>query len=938
MSQVLSWSVRGAICATGIVGAMAIAACGGDDGTTPSTSSSSSGSPVTPQGPCNGKPVNDCGGCTELPVKVGTTCAAGYNVCKGSDATECKAGDGPPVTALTATTNLEDKVTLSWTPPTTLTPTAYIVSRDGAEYGSAGIAKFDDAAAEAAKVVLPTNVQATDGTAADKVTVTWTAATATAGKAYKYTVTPLYTQNGSTLKGLASNEATGNRAAPSITGYEVQRENGNWVPAGTGTSYDDKDAPAGGVNGVAPVLLPRPHAVVIAARQNPTDAFSVGAGAPQNYRVRAVAGAQTFAAAAGDTGFKKGSSNAPTAIQWQRSSADGDFGFTDVDGMTGSEWYDNSGPTDNSGRFYRAKLTVDGAPVFTAAARAAGIKGTKQAELYQDHGCSVQSDDTLLCWGENNSNRVLGRPSGTFRKVSTGEGGACALTTAGAVNCWGSNNGNVVNATPVVVGAKDVAMARYTTCIIKSDDTLQCWGENVGGNVTPPGGTFKKVYRGVFAFCAIAMDDTLKCWGNNNGNVVSAAPPAPATFKSVHVGQDHGCAIRAADDKLVCWGSNVDGRAPAGPSADTYKAVGGGNEDTCVIRSDDTLECFGAAQEGMLRGRSELKFKALSYGYRSACGIGLNDRFQCAQSRNFWEQAPQLPRTIAYKSAAAGGMNQRQLCAVTATDKRECWGWESSNLTPHGLSTETFKQVAQAYNGGCGIQTDDKLRCWGSLGGNAPTAAATAESYKKVSAMSGRDQVCAIRADDKVVCWGATRGNQPGSNVASAGTYKDIAVERFNWCGIKTTDDTIECFGDNNQNVRDGKPAGAFKALYAHRGVMCGIKADDTHQCWGNHARYGNFYNQIPAGVTYASIAPGGYSTCVIRKTDGLRVCYGNLNGNAVSGVPSLDQWKTTGVVQQNPGLLCGLRADNRFYCSGAATFGNWGSAPSLTRMPQSTL
>jgi hypothetical protein len=35
MSQVFSWSVRGALVATGIIGALTVAACGGDDGTTP---------------------------------------------------------------------------------------------------------------------------------------------------------------------------------------------------------------------------------------------------------------------------------------------------------------------------------------------------------------------------------------------------------------------------------------------------------------------------------------------------------------------------------------------------------------------------------------------------------------------------------------------------------------------------------------------------------------------------------------------------------------------------------------------------------------------------------------------------------------------------------------------------------------------------------------
>ena len=62
----------------------------------------------------------------------------------------------------------------------------------------------------------------------------------------------------------------------------------------------------------------------------------------------------------------------------------------------------------------------------------------------------------------------------------------------------------------------------YHTCAIKTDDTVQCWGDIMLGQATVPSnlGTVSSIDTGHYHTCAIKTDDTVQCWGwNINGQV-----------------------------------------------------------------------------------------------------------------------------------------------------------------------------------------------------------------------------------------------------------------------------------------------------------------------------------------------------------------------------------------------------------------------------------
>ncbi len=73
-------------------------------------------------------------------------------------------------------------------------------------------------------------------------------------------------------------------------------------------------------------------------------------------------------------------------------------------------------------------------------------------------------------------------------------------------------------------------------------------------NQSPPEGTFIAIDAEAETTCGIRSNGSLACWGQ--GFEPDGGPPIGA-FKDVSVGPYHACAIRT-DDTLACWGSGED--------------------------------------------------------------------------------------------------------------------------------------------------------------------------------------------------------------------------------------------------------------------------------------------------------------------------------------------------------------------------------------------
>lgn len=241
----------------------------------------------------------------------------------------------------------------------------------------------------------------------------------------------------------------------------------------------------------------------------------------------------------------------------------------------------------------------------------------KSVVIGGNHACGIKDDNTLWCWGNNSSGQLgdnTGTDSptpvavaggGTWKAVSTYGDTTCGIKSDDTLWCWGYNlMGQIGDNTsgtdrfqPVSVNGggtwKSVSAGSFSTCGIKTDDTLWCWGYNTWGGVgdgtttsprTSPtavsgGGAWKSVSTSGYSACGIKNDDTLRCWGQNTsaqlGDGTTTSPRTTPTavigntgWSKVYAGNTHTCGIRY--NQILCWGANLNGATGQGPSSSQY--------------------------------------------------------------------------------------------------------------------------------------------------------------------------------------------------------------------------------------------------------------------------------------------------------------------------------------------------------------------------------
>ncbi len=331
-------------------------------------------------------------------------------------------------------------------------------------------------------------------------------------------------------------------------------------------------------------------------------------------------------------------------------------------------------------------------------------------------------DDTLWCWGHNRygqlgdgttTNRttpVQVSGGGTWIDVSArgaefqsdpnAHSGTCAIKTDGSLYCWGSNQYEGLGragytagdaSVPTLVSFpgswKKIAGGYYTSCAIRSDDRLFCWGNDLygqlgdgAGNTTgytarevSGGGTWKSISSDPLFnvnFCAIKSDDTGWCWGHNasgrlgDGTVndryvpTSVSVTGVTTWKMLSAGVDGSCGIKT-DDTGWCWGDDASGQVGNGAAGGSYtpvqlsttgvstwKYINAGSGSNCGIKTDETAWCWGYGQEGNMGNGNVVdtnvptavsggfSWKAISTDW-AACGIRADDTLWC-WAENFY--------------------------------------------------------------------------------------------------------------------------------------------------------------------------------------------------------------------------------------------------------------------------------------------------------------
>ncbi|ETK73155.1 hypothetical protein L915_19893 [Phytophthora nicotianae] len=178
----------------------------------------------------------------------------------------------------------------------------------------------------------------------------------------------------------------------------------------------------------------------------------------------------------------------------------------------------------------------------------------------------------------------------------------------------------------------------------------------------------------------------------------------------------------------------------------------------------------------------------------------------------------------------------------------------------------------------------------------------------ETSIAAGVEHSCAIQTQSfedvggRVVCWGVNNG---GQSSPPPGEFIQVSTGRLHSCGIRI-DETLECWGDGAPVT---KPEGLFEQVSSGDFHSCGIMKDQTVRCWGTAA---GGISKAPSGK-FVQVSCGKDFSCAIA-TDGTVKCWGE-NGYGQLNVDPTTRFRQ---ISASPGdFACGVTEDNTLSCWG---------------------
>ena len=326
-----------------------------------------------------------------------------------------------------------------------------------------------------------------------------------------------------------------------------------------------------------------------------------------------------------------------------------------------------------------------------------------------NNACGLRNTGNIACWGE----QLEGEVQGPFTAVTVGLFHMCATRPNGSVECRGNNNYGQTdvpslsgepqpeatsNTQPAATGFSAVSAGQFHSCALRTNGTIQCWGNNDDGQTDAPDGTFNAVTAGGVHSCALRTNSTIQCWGNNDDGQTDAPD---GTFNAVTAGRGHSCAL-GTNGTIQCWGNNYSGKADA-PDG-TFSAVTAGGVHSCALRTNSTIQCWGYNFDGQTDA-PDGTFSAVSAGTFHSCALRTNGTIQC------WGGDGSADAPAATFSAVAAGSHS---CGLRTNGTIQCWGDDYSNYSGQIDAPEgSFNAVSAGREHSCGLRTDGSIQCWG---------------------------------------------------------------------------------------------------------------------------------------------------------------------------------------------------------------------------------
>ena len=268
--------------------------------------------------------------------------------------------------------------------------------------------------------------------------------------------------------------------------------------------------------------------------------------------------------------------------------------------------------------------------------------------------CAVTMTGSVLCWGQMlpPNHMTAATPTEIIASgataVALSNELACALMSDDTIDCWGRNNSGILDASGTfggndvenptqVPGVSDVAQLAIGTqhaCVRQSTGAVLCWGAHY-----PDAG-----YLGIGSGASLPPDP------ESDSIFPPVVVPLAATASDLSAGETHTCAV--VDGIVFCWGQNEMGQlgdgttnwgdSPVATSVTNATSVSAGSRHTCARLTNGNVVCWGANDVGQLgRGTTSTMevnaagpvglgtVTALSAGADHTCAILSAGGFRC---------------------------------------------------------------------------------------------------------------------------------------------------------------------------------------------------------------------------------------------------------------------------------------------------------------------
>jgi alpha-tubulin suppressor-like RCC1 family protein len=568
--------------------------------------------------------------------------------------------------------------------------------------------------------------------------------------------------------------------------------------------------------------------------------------------------------------------------------------------------------------------------------------GTKwqAASVAEYQLCAIDSGGDVWCLIGNGSQlarepmtHATAVAAGGATTPMNGIGFRCAIDDNQQLWCWGLNaagqigDGTFTDATmPYAHPGKweSVAAGVDFACAIDSDSHLWCWGSGyagqngqigVGNNPTPTQigtDTYSEVSVGGLFVCAVRADHAMVCFGNNLEGELGAVTigvrslpvemPFLRSWETVAAGGLHACALDINKDAW-CWGWNRFGQlgngeiafqaTPAMVDAGPWTAVSTGLSTTCAVRDDHTAWCWGENGAGQLGDGTTMRHAApnqvgsdsdwqtISTGRTHTCGIRMPGLLYCwGDNRN--------------GELGQGGTSDTPVTSPAQVGSANDW----TDVSAAGSSTIALEGAGLFYWGGSKSVTGMSQIATGtysSLTGEADNSEFYCPPQTVITVTSAVSQV------DET-------GVQP-IVLTSSPSWKSVSQGFGYYCGISSTDNTVQCWGSANGDPDSNFQLGVMtdpppnvvkktdtmitaKSVAAGKGGTCAIGQDDGLYCWGTPylVPVTSLANSTPTpqhvipGTSWLSVSLSYEHGCAIQMNGSLW-CWGdNLAGELGTG------------------------------------------------------